>query len=147
MIRWILPLLAALFFLGCSDVANTPSSTIKSFFDAQAKGDMVAAKGACGKEFYHAWIEANLDAVQDESKMFAFDKAHFKTEPESLKRLESKLAEHLKTKPARLLYMVREAAPEPHVRIVTIQLDDVVYYVSLRETEGFWKIIMMEKGF
>ena len=138
--RRLLFLSIFLFLAGCSDVAHTPSGTVKKFFDSQHSGDMANIKGACTPDYYRRWIGSHLGTVADAGKVFAYDREHFKTEPESLRRLEKRLETYLKTLPKKEVVFLREGAPEPKVRLLTMEVNGKTRYATLRETEGFWKI-------
>lgn len=109
-------------------------------FESKRHGDIQALQTTMTREAYLLLVSRHINALTGTGKVFEYDKAHYMTDPTSLGRLESKLAEFFKGSSHPTIELISENAVDESSREIYLKLDGKQERVLLIDIDSQWKI-------
>lgn len=97
-------------------------------------------KAIMTKESYLTLVTAALENLEDSGRVFAYDKAHFQSDPASLNRLEARLANYFKSLPPPTIILIGEHAVSEHAREIYFKNNGEKKKILLIGIDSQWKI-------
>lgn len=133
-------LILAYFSQGCSDIHNTPSAIVLKHYESRQNGDMVMLQSTMTREGYFNLLHHHVPGLKGEGKVFAYDQAHYATDPASLRRLESRLSEYFRSLPETSIELISEKALDERTREIYMKENGIEKKAVLTDIDSQWKI-------
>jgi hypothetical protein len=92
------------------------------------------------REAYLVLVGRHIANLNGEGKVFAYDKAHYVTDPASLGRLEEKLSEYFKNLPKASIRLISEKALDESTREIYMELKGKKETALLIDIDSQWKL-------